>query len=350
VFASLPKLFDKNLIIGFLLPVLLALAAAAWLFPAIGMLQPLRSLSAESKTLDKLAYLLLLAYAFAILLMMTNTPQYRFLEGYLWPVSKLKPLKERQDRRRRAISEQLAVLDHADDPDQRALADRLARRLVEEFPPLNQAVMPTSFGNVIRAFESYPLVTYGVDGVPAWTRLASVVPEEFAAGLEDARAQVNFLVNLLYLMIPFGVAALCRAAAETPWPLVWRAAAHGDILDWRPSAAAIAGAALVVGAWPTYRFAVTRAAAWGDVVKAAFDCYLPALVTQLGYALPATDGERRALWVELNALFVYWQPLNPARYRYAEAAAAKPKSVLASLRGLFKRRAADDASDDDDND
>ena len=53
---------------------------------------------------------------------------------------------------------------------------------------------------------------------------------------------------------------------------------------------------------------------------------------------------------QLNALFVYWEPLDPGSYRYAEAPAAKPKGALASLVSLFKGRRADDAASDDDTD
>ncbi|HVC50607.1 MAG TPA: hypothetical protein VND87_01160, partial [Stellaceae bacterium] len=38
-------------------------------------------------------------------------------------------------------------------------------------------------------------------------------------------------------------------------------------------------------------------------------CYLPALINQLGYAIPATEAERRNFWNEFSALITYEQAM-----------------------------------------
>src|SRR5262249_55874624 len=58
-------------------------------------------------------------------------------------------------------------------------------------------------------------------------------------------------------------------------------------------------------AYVSYRCAVVRIVPWGDLVKSAFDCYLPALIKQLGYAVPPTERGRRKFWSEINALVLY---------------------------------------------
>ena len=80
---SLPKILDKNFVIGFFLPALLAVVAVAWAFPRLGVLAPVRSLSASDKSVGDLIYLVLLVFVMAIFLMTANDTQYRMLEGYL---------------------------------------------------------------------------------------------------------------------------------------------------------------------------------------------------------------------------------------------------------------------------
>ena len=49
----------------------------------------------------------------------------------------------------------------------------------------------------------------------------------------------------------------------------------------------------------------SRASAWGDLVRSAFDLYLPNLAKQMGYTLPGTIEERRKFWSKMNSVFLY---------------------------------------------
>lgn len=319
---NFPKLFDKNFVIGFLLPVILALVTFAWLFPDLALLRPLRSIGATESSLGGLTYLALAAYGLAILLVMTNTLQYRLLEGYLPPLSRWNGGRRTQEARRKALADAVAADETRWSEGELSPSGigRLAQLKVEltgDFPPLDQEALPTRFGNAIRAFESYPLEAYGADGTPIWLRLASVISKEFANELEDARAQVNFLLNLLYILPIVAIAALWKAFAATPWAALVEVVPADRVADWYPQPAFVVGIAAILLAWPTYAFLVERTKAWGDVVKAAFDCYLPALIGQLGYAEPTTDAARRALWREISALIVYRQPLTAGAYELA---------------------------------
>jgi hypothetical protein len=340
---SLPGLFDKNFAIAFLLPAFLALAGAAWLFPGTGLLEPLRSLTANEKSLESLTYLVLLAYGGAIALLTTGTWQYRFLKGYIAPISRLEPLRARHRAKRTALSDEVAQLLARWNAEREAFpvedqrrTDTLKRRLIQDYPPLTQDVMPTRFGNVIRAFESYPLQVYGADGPPLWLRLSAVIPKDFAAELQDARGLSNCLLNLLYLAAAFAFAAFAAAVARTPWPDVLPALTEGSLGGWRVLPEALAGLCAVALLPLLYHSAVDRAGAWGEAVKAAFDCFLPALVEQLGYAAPRSEAERRAFWTEVNALVVYRQPISSRRVRFADAPAPEapaPSRLLPSLIG-----------------
>jgi len=196
-----------------------------------------------------------------------------------------------------------------------ARLDRLGavrRKLVTYFPPAAY-ILPTRFGNVLRAFESYPGEAYGADGVAVWLRLGAVMPKEFTDALDSARAQVNCVLNLLYILGGIGLVSLGVSLRHTPWPQVFAAAgAPHASLTWHPLF--VAGVAELAGAYLAYEAAIVLAVGWGALVRAAFDCYLPQLAAQLGYAMPATDAARRAFWKDLSALFVYQLPLKGDRW------------------------------------
>ena len=75
--SALPKLADRDFVLGFLLPALLAAAATAWAFPEIAALAPLRSPDVSDKRLSELAYLVVGVWLAAVLLMAANHALYR---------------------------------------------------------------------------------------------------------------------------------------------------------------------------------------------------------------------------------------------------------------------------------
>jgi hypothetical protein len=325
---SLPKLLDKNFVVGFFLPALLVVFAVAWAFPDWSLLEPLRGLAASEKKLTDLTYLGLLVWVLAILLMTGNHLLYRLLEGYVPPFSWFFPGLWWHRCRFWCLSGRYARLaaawSAASDAGwpfpaaKQAKTATLRRKLLMRYPTARGEIMPTRFGNAIRAFEVYPRDVYGADSVPVWPRLASVIPKEYTALLDDARAQADCFVNLTFLALLLTAACVVREGAEAvqhlpPWPEVtWTAvlAASGAAgLRYALLAAGSAVAALFAYSW-----AIERATAWGDLVRSAFDCYLPALVGQLGYAVPPTEAERREFWTEFNALINYEQPMTPDRW------------------------------------
>ena len=79
MFSGLQKLFDKNFAVGFFLPALMATFLGAWIFDSWSLLAPLRDLAASDKKLTDLTYIALLIWVVAVLLVTSNTFQYRLL-------------------------------------------------------------------------------------------------------------------------------------------------------------------------------------------------------------------------------------------------------------------------------
>lgn len=320
MFSSLPKLVDKNFVLGFLLPVLLAAFAALLLLHESAPSRVLyKALADKADFSAALALIAVAVWTVSVFLMLCNHTFYQCLEGYVGPFA--------VERWRKKLEDEFVTQRNQLDTDYAAItapnstvSDAMRRdyflrfrSLAERFPHEPHLVLPTRFGNIIRAFETYPLQVYGIDSIPAWIRMAAVIPKEFAALIDDSRAEVNFFVNTVVLATLLALVGLGLFVWDGVSALTW-AGTNWDYLLFAIAAFGVAGVA--------YHLAVDRAAAWGTFVKAAFDLYLPALAKQLGYKLPDTKDEREKFWDAVNSMLLYLQPLDPQKWTVAEPAKA----------------------------
>ena len=308
--STLPKLADKTFIIGVFLPTLLFSVAALALFSDFPFVQELLKALSRKEIDGTLVFLLLAIWSLSILMLITNHHQYQVLEGYRWPARKFNFLK-RWERSRftaaydryKKLNDDWDVVGSSYPEDLQSKCDELKRSLVKNFPENPYFLLPTRFGNAIRAFEAYSQKVYGADAIPLWLHLSSVIPKEYAASLDDARAQVNFLVNICYFAGIISLTAFVRV-------LVVGALVVPPFSDWRVLGFILICVVAACICRMSYIFSLQRVHAWGELVKAAFDCFLPALAERLGYALPNSADEQRAFWVEVSRRAIYHTPLT----------------------------------------
>lgn len=321
--SNLPKLADRNFVIGFLMPTLLALFGAAWAFPHFKPLSPLRDLAVTAKSLEDLVYVGLGSWLLAVLLMTANHSLYRLLEGYLPPISWFTFLSWRHRRRLRQLKAEYDLLEKEYGavfyagrtlPTAKMHRRRQLRQIQTQlYPGSEDFVLPTQFGNAIRAFEVYSTEVYGADSIPVWLRLASVIPKDFTALIDDARARVDFFLNLTATSFIIATSALGIGALQLDWSSL--ATTDASFVGWAQVLGSASGrnfSVAIVGyivSFLTYRSATGAVFAWGDLVKSAFDCYLPALAKQLGYANPPTPEARKRFWTEFSRLVLYRSPM-----------------------------------------
>jgi hypothetical protein len=165
-------------------------------------------------------------------------------------------------------------------------AERL-HKAVCEFPDNAEFILPTRFGNRFRGFEVYSRVVYGLDAIPAWPRLQAVMPEHARKMLADAKAEVDFCVNLSLGGWLAGLLYLGLAVAA------WRLPAL-----WMPVIAVIVG-------WASYWLATSAAMNFGSYVKSAFDLYRGELASQLGLDLPRSAEAEREMWRAASRMMIY---------------------------------------------
>jgi hypothetical protein len=311
--SALPKLADRNFVLGFFLPSLLFTLGGLALFSDHPKVRELVA-DLAAKDVKNAAFLLVGVWVLGVLMLAINHPLYRILEGYCWPFSRLTRRRERYQARLRAIQQRLATLygrwrverdafPQADIDHYRDLKQELARTL----PSLETDVQPTSFGNAIKAFETYPRDVYGADGPPIWLRLITVMPKDVLAQIQEVRTQVDLLINGAVFAALIGLISLAKALFVAPWRDVFglqgaNVCALLQALPWQALGSSLVG---FLVAWGFYLWAVASVPAWGEFVMTAFDCYLPALAKQLGFDLPKKGDDRVAFWNALSQMLVY---------------------------------------------
>jgi hypothetical protein len=144
--------------------------------------------------------------ALAIALSSLSTTLYRVLEGYMWPASLQNWGVARQQKKRARL--EAAV--RAEGGWQRGIdLEKLARYPLDE-----RQIVPTKFGNAIRAFETYGKTRFNLDSQTLWHELLAVTPKYIQEEIDSARSSVDFFVAFLYLSIAFGMACLILGIVE----------------------------------------------------------------------------------------------------------------------------------------
>jgi hypothetical protein len=310
--SSVSKLADKAFVIGFLLPSLVFLVVYGQVFGCPCRFAALCSALHSEEPFAELTYFALIVWLGAVLLLALNYFVYRLYEGYFaawqWLRFPLAFQKWRRARLSTKLADAISALKKARTENASAIiiatlqsdASAAKRTLTYNFPA-ESFVLPTLFGNRLRAFETYSYDNYGADAIPIWARLSSVMPASFKTDIETARSQVNFFLNLSILSWFIAAIAGCRLVAGVVQQHSWPSDSQ---LDW------IVISCGVVLALITYYVAAAEVDQWGETVRAAFDCYLPALAAQLGYELPNTEADRWNFWQSITKLFLYRRKLK----------------------------------------
>jgi len=295
--------FGKTLIFSTLLPVIIFIVLARVF--AVPLLPPDLQILGGFEALDpqwKLAVTTFVALVLTGLLYNLNIPIIRFYEGYPWRESWIGKWKIERARSRfdalKARWRGMRTLVYASSPADEIL-DRwreIGSAVNRQFPNERGLVLPTRLGNTIRSFEVYPNVQYEMDAIVLWPRLLGVMEKEYAAAVDEAKSSFDFMLNCAVLSAATSALILVTGLLR-PIPL----AVPGRSAAWLIEIAAFALLSHLF-----YLVSVGRAAAWGEMVKGAFDLYRGALLRKLGYEeAPATRAEERQLWDDLSRQILY---------------------------------------------
>jgi hypothetical protein len=302
LFGDLPNLFGRDFAIGFLLPVALLIPFSFLVADSFGSvsihanLESVRNLKDQPILLGATLFVFVLWF-WAVTLLALNRTIIRVKEGYgrwnparVWSFIEKSRFRALQNRLQGTEHESLLAQELSIVDDLAALQlkwDDLSRELAVRFPDQEGYLLPTAFGNTIRAFEVYPRVMYGLDAIPLWPRLLMIMSEEVRALIDAAKAEMDFWLNLwvvsLVLLAEYLALAVSTHNRGNLWLLLF-------ILVLLPLSSNRARGA---------------AAGWGEMVKAAFDVHLTALRKAFEMQEKENRNTEREHWVNLSIALIY---------------------------------------------
>ena len=302
MFSEIPALFDKNFAIGYLIPSIGLLLGIQGLLAAFGVASVPGFLT-EQNVIVGSAVIVVIGWLIGIVLAATNHDFIRFLEGY-GSYNPLQIFLPWQKSRFNELKEEVRALENKGKdrtPQERDRLNELYLEQVTYFPDDEKWLLPTAFGNAIRAFEVYPRLMYEVDSIALWPRLLAVVPEEYKPYIDDAKAHMDFWMNLgisTFLLLLLSVAMrIYDFYKDIP---------VNRILFW-----ILIGAEIGLLVLCQYR-AKRSAIGWGQTVKSAFDLFLPDLATKLGLKVSSTREGQGLMWRNYGVAVYYarkdWLP------------------------------------------
>jgi hypothetical protein len=295
MFGELPKLLDRNYAIGFFLPAALIGGILWWILCLFGLVSPVASVSSADQLLGGVVAIGVV-WLSSILLMAINYPAFRILEGY---GERRNPLRLNLKRARRRFEMQAlpalqrqaayekAVTTQSPLPHLPATHATDLRQAIELYPDDVKWILPTKFGNRMRAIEVYARAVYGLDSVPAWPRIQGLLSAEFKELLNASKAQLDFCVNLVaggtIVAVVFAGLTVYQRHIPSLWPI------------------AAAAAMIFVG----YALAIQSVRQYGLYVRSAFDLYRGPLAVQLGFDLPVQPEREQEMWRSVSRIFIY---------------------------------------------
>ena len=189
----------------------------------------------------------------------------------------------------------------------------------DNFPPSAQFILPTRFGNILRASEMYSGLRYGIDAVPLWGRLAHIIPDDGMEKVDEANNQCLFLLNASALAIIFSI--ICFLTIIYQAIMLWLNS-QSIILFPLPSNGwlswnmvvfyAILVVISIATAWFFYVASLFNVNQYGQMIRAAYDLYRFDLLEALRLKLPKTLSEEKQLWRRINYFVVgneQWEQL-----------------------------------------
>jgi hypothetical protein len=197
-------------------------------------------------------------------------------------------------------------------------------RLYQEFAPGGQ-LQPTRLGNVLRAMESYPgdEARWGLDAVFWWPRLYLMLPDATREQVDTARATMDQMVVVIWLLMLFSLVAAGFGAAGVSLS-VWLPCTIGSFVMARISYTAAVGAGI----------------SFGELVRSCFDLYRKSVLDGLGWETPLRWPDERELWQALQQRLYRGDDsallLNEPRTTGTTGSASGSEGVVSRLIRAFK--------------
>ncbi len=293
----------------------------------------------------------LIALLFTIVLGFTltslNTFVFKLFEGYvlLWRFKFLAGKYQKQAKQLRRKRELLQrkidrLSSSTSEINQKYLlelvdqAEQMDTYFQANLPFKDDDILPTRFGNIMKASEAYPRERYNIDGVPMWTRLINAIPDRYMSFLDQKNNQLSFLLNCSILSALFSV--LCLAAAIYQFVLAQLALHNSSSpiyfvqidrgADVYTQRVILYVAILLLSFFMAYLFhraSLFIVSEYGDMIRSTYDLFRFDLLVQLKRKPPKTIEKERFIWQEVCRFLNTGDAGKPyKKYKYYQQAKA----------------------------
>jgi hypothetical protein len=196
------------------------------------------------------------------------------------------------------------------------LIDRKYKLLAEynaNFPP-QELILPTRFGNILRAAELYSYTRYGIDGVELWPRLSHLIPPEGMTLIDQANNECLFLLNSSLLAAISSVLCLLAAGSQFVFslfaianntkPLYFLEVTRPPI-EYQQIAIIYTLVCIfsMAVAWFFYEASLLNVGQFGAMIRSSYDLYRFRLLKALHLPLPRTLSQEFEEWDRISNFF-----------------------------------------------
>jgi hypothetical protein len=172
----------------------------------------------------------------------------------------------------------------------------------QTYPPSLEQVLPTQFGNILKASEAYSGSRYGMDGVTFWSRLIYVIPPSYQQAIDESRNELSFIVNLSVLSLVFALLCMVGIIYNLIAPITLPVTPQVEpIYTYRYFVAGIF--ALFIAIF-FHRAAIVMVGSFGVMIRSAYDLFRLQLLEQLRLEVPPNSKSEYYIWKNLGDFIV----------------------------------------------
>ena len=175
----------------------------------------------------------------------------------------------------------------------------------QTYPEDQSDILPTRFGNTLKAAENYTGERFGLDGVQFWPRLVHVIPAEYRQSIDAVRNELSFLVNMSILSFTFSMLclfAIFYTMSKTSVIPGGTTVFLGFLVKTSPYFIALVTGLLICVFF--YNASLFSVGSFGLVIRSSFDLFRMDLLKKLGLRRPKDSIEEFETWQNLNELIV----------------------------------------------
>lgn len=325
VFTSYLEKLGSNFIVSSMVPSLALVIVSLIAFdPTLISLSTFKDFDDTPRLILLGVFVFVLAVIIGFTLTALNTFILKMFEGYIkpFPVRIIYSLSHRKHlRRARRMSEQRELLENqirdlrkrvGNDPILKAELDGLIEQHYKAaaeygliYPEDLSDVMPSRFGNILKAAENYPGERYGFDGVQVWPRLVHVIPGSYKSNIDNTRNELSFLANMSILSAVFSMLSIIAVffTMATVSGTGTDPKIYYKFLEAAGKYLVFAGLGILF-CYFFYNASILSVGSFGLIIRSSFDLFRLDLLKEFDLERPKDSIEEFKAWNNLNELMV----------------------------------------------